>query len=210
MLMYEGIEPDAQFLVDLMYAPAYTRICITAIELDVFSKLAEAKTAAELAEPLGWHVNNTGFFLDALTGLGLLKKEDEYYQLTASSSKYLLRGAPEFMGDFMHMYVAMNSYEQTDLAALVCEGPSAAKEEAMTNVSFAEHFAEMRRAQSGARSYETVRILKTVPEYASAKKLLDLGGGSGMLGIAAAQDNQKLQVIIFDTPMMEAMCSRKH
>ena len=202
-MTYEGIDRDAQHLADLMYAPAYTKICIAALELDVFSNLTDPKTAEELAKTLGWHVKNTEFLLDTLTGMGFLHKNENIYQNADCSRKYLVRGTERFMGDFMQMYVGLSGYEQTDLAALVREGPQAAPEENVSNISFADQFAAMRRAQSGARSYETVRILNSIPEYASAKKLLDLGCGSGMLGIAAAKDNPHLDVVVYDTPAME-------
>jgi hypothetical protein len=38
MTMYEGIDRDGRYLVDMLYAPAYTRLCITAIGMDVFSQ----------------------------------------------------------------------------------------------------------------------------------------------------------------------------
>lgn len=202
-MMFEGIDQDGQKLVDLLYAPAYTKLCLTAIEMDVFSHFATPKTAAELAEEMGWHAENTGHFLDALAGMGLLRKESGAYQNAAPAAKYLVQGNPRYMGAFMQMYAGLGGFEQADFAALVREGPQAAKESPVNNVSFADQLAAMRKGQTGERAFETVQLLNSLPEFATAKKLLDLGCGTGMLGLAAAQKNPALSVVLFDTPQME-------
>ena len=89
MKQYAGIEKDAQYLVDMIYSPMYTKLCMCAIEMDIFSHLAEAISAEELAKKLEWHTINTGLFLDALAGMNLLTKTDGVYQNTSTASKYL-------------------------------------------------------------------------------------------------------------------------
>ena len=201
--MYQGIDKDGHYLVDMIYAPAYTKLCMAALDMDIFSQLQEPKTASKLAEQMDWHTENTGYFLDALVGILLLTKEDGCYKNTAISNKYLVPDKERFMGDFMQMYVGLSGFEQTDFAALVKDGPNAVNEEQPQNISFAEQIHVMRKGQSGERSYEAVTFLKTLPEFKNAKRLLDLGCGTGMLGIGAAQANPDLQVILFDTPQMK-------
>jgi hypothetical protein len=203
MNMFEELDRDGQYLAEMLYAPARAKLCLTAIEMDVFSHLVAPKSAGELAKELSWHTGNTGYFLDALTGIRLLQKDDGSYRNTEIAAIYLVRGGARYMGDFMLMYAGLDGFEQCDLAALVREGPAAAKKEPAGNVSFADRVAIMRSGQTGERTYEAVRLLKSLPEFAGAKKLLDLGCGAGMLGIAEAKENPRMEVVLFDTPQME-------
>jgi len=93
MKQYAGIEKDAQYLVDMIYSPMYTKLCMCAIEMDIFPHLAEAVSAEELAKKLEWHTINTGLFLDALAGINLLSKTDGVYQNTSTANKYLMRNS---------------------------------------------------------------------------------------------------------------------
>lgn len=149
MIPYAGVDRDAEYLVNMMFAPMYTKICFAAIELDVFSALMQATSAAELAQARGWHAVNTGFFLDALAGMQLLQKDGDRYQNTRPAAQYLVRGKGRYMGDFMTFYSSLNGYEQLNLADLVRLGPQAAAEEHFSDIPFAEQSAAMRNAQQG-------------------------------------------------------------
>lgn len=202
-MLYMGIDREGQYLVDMLYAPAYTKLCLTAAEMDVFSKLTAPKTARELAAEMGWHEQNTGLFLEALASIRLLQKEGGQYQNSPCSNTYLVRGSERYMGGFMAMYAGLGGFAQTDFAGLVREGPQAAGEEPVSNVSFADQFAAMRLGQTGERAFEVGKLLCGLPEFAGAKRLLDLGCGTGMMGLEAAALNPELQVVLFDTPAME-------
>ena len=202
MKEYLGIEKDAQYLVDMIYAPMYTKLCMHAIEMDIFSSLTESISAEELASKLEWHAVNTGLFLDALAGMKLLKKTDGLYQNTSTANKYLVRSSNYYMGGYMLMCNQFSASDNSDISLLVQKGPQPMLESTTEQFYFAEQISAMRVAQVGARSQETVDILSSLPEFASSKKMLDLGCGTGMLGIAAAKANNNLTAVLFDTPAM--------
>jgi len=202
MKQYAGIEKDAQYLVDMMYAPMYTKICMRAIEMDIFSHLTEDISAEDLAKKLEWHAVNTGLFLDALAGMKLLTKTDGVYRNTLAANKYLVRSSDYFMGGYMLMCNKFNESDVSDISLLVQKGPQPMPEGATEQFYFAEQISAMRFAQMGARSKETVDVLSSLPEFTSSKKMLDLGCGTGMLGIAVAKANAELSAVLFDTPAM--------
>ncbi|WP_454960056.1 methyltransferase, partial [Filifactor alocis] len=63
----------------------------------------------------------------------------------------------------------------------------------------------MRDAQSGIRQYELLEILRSLPEYKSIHKILDLGCGAGCLGIAVIQDVSNRTGVLFDRPNMQSL-----
>lgn len=70
MELYKGIDKNVEQLLDMVFAPIYSKICMTAIEMDIFTLLVEPQTAETLAEKQGWHAINAELFLNAAAGLG--------------------------------------------------------------------------------------------------------------------------------------------
>ncbi len=71
-----------------------------AVELDLFSHIAAGKTTAEqVAEAAGASAHGTGRLLDALCGMGYLKKSGRSYKLQRTAAEHLVRGKPLYMGD---------------------------------------------------------------------------------------------------------------
>jgi hypothetical protein len=71
-----------------------------AVELDFFSHIASGKTGAEqIAAAAGASEHGTRRLLDALCGMGYLKKRAKRYRLSPSAAEYLVRTRPLFMGD---------------------------------------------------------------------------------------------------------------
>ena len=71
-----------------------------AVELDLFSHIAAGSTSAEqVAEAAGASEHGTRRLLDALCGMGYLKKSGHNYKLQRSAAEHLVRGKPLYMGD---------------------------------------------------------------------------------------------------------------
>lgn len=203
MELYKGIDYDTQQLLDLVFAPMYSKICMTSIEMDIFTLLAEPQTAKTLAEKQNWHAINTELFLNAVTSLGLLEKERGLYRNAPVADRNLVRGKPDFIGDHVYEYGLVSRYEDADLAEMVRHGPANETPMPLANVSFKDMADMMRRMQMGGRSVEVVDMLRGLPEFEKAKKMLDLGCGAGMIGIAAVQANPAMRGILYDVPDME-------
>src|SRR5207245_9975543 len=69
-----------------------------AVELDLFSHIAAGKTSAQpIAGAAGASEHGTRRLLDALCGLGYLKKTGQNYRLTPGAAEHLVRGKPLYM-----------------------------------------------------------------------------------------------------------------
>lgn len=89
-----------QCLEDLATAYWYSEVLFAAVEMDLFSLLEQSgKTAAEIADALGFSCQGTGRFLAALRALGLVMENGGCYYNTAVSSEYLVRGKNGYQGN---------------------------------------------------------------------------------------------------------------
>src|SRR5215831_10279544 len=71
-----------------------------AIELDIFTAIAEGKTNAKtIAERCKASERGTRILCDYLTVIGFLTKEDSDYALTQDSAVFLNRHSPAFAGN---------------------------------------------------------------------------------------------------------------
>ena len=90
-------------IIDDLWAPRATQVLVTAVELDLFSRLADGvKSAAQVAAEAGAAPRPVRHLLDALVSLGYLDKagdDTDGYELTAVSRRFLVRGSPSYLGD---------------------------------------------------------------------------------------------------------------
>jgi hypothetical protein len=162
-----------------------------------------AVSTRALAEARDRHTGNTELFLNAVASLGYLRKKEDVFSNTPVADRYLVRGKPDFIGDYLVASYHADLSEDVDLAELVRNGPGSATAPTMDTVSFEAMAEMMRTMQTGARSTEMVRMLRGVPEFEGAGTLLDLGCGTGIIGIAAVRAHPTMRGVLFDVPAME-------
>ncbi|MDA8082584.1 MAG: hypothetical protein M0024_02865 [Nitrospiraceae bacterium] len=76
-----------------------SRVVLTANSLGVFDCLKEAATSAAIAKKVKADPRAVSILLDALTGIGLIKKNREgTYRNSTVSSRYLVKGTPFYQG----------------------------------------------------------------------------------------------------------------
>src|ERR1044072_2215142 len=95
--------PDANVSLALYFdtinAYQQTAAVKTAIELDLFTAIAEGReTAQEIAQSCQSAERVVRILCDYLTILGFITKQDGRYQLTADSAFFLNRKSPAFVG----------------------------------------------------------------------------------------------------------------
>lgn len=185
-------------LVQLPFLNLYSRLLNAAMELDVFSQLCQPVTAEALAVHMGWHKANTEYLLSALVSIGFLNKTDGTYQNTAEVDRYLVKGKDEYLGGFLPFYM-QEGMAPMDVKLLVTKGPQSQQQEAMEQqLDFASFAQRMRQAQEGYRQQELLRIVRSLPENDQIRRVLDLGGATGLLGLAVIGDRPDRTGVLFD------------
>jgi len=195
-------------------AAVQTRALSTALKLGVFESLKEALSAKELATKLELNVDNTAHLLDLLWSMGLLERDTCFtpsnrdnhsprYQSAAIAKTYFLRASPLWYGDAWRCREARLGQFASSFRDQVQLGARTENTEAL------EHFkrqwasaahVQLAQDQNVATVPAALEIMSRVPEFASANRLLDLGGGPGWVAIELARQQNGLSCVVFDFP----------
>ncbi len=172
----------------------------SAVELDVFTKVAEGKkTAQTIAEACDAKERGVRILCDSLVVMGFLTKENYQYKLSEASAVFLNRHSPAFVGgaiDFILSPVQMRGFE--DLTAAIKQGGSTVSEEGSLApdspmwVKFARGMMPM--------MMPAAQMMAEKLGFASDRKLkvLDIAAGHGIFGITVAQKYQNAEIFAVD------------
>jgi hypothetical protein len=99
----EQVTPDA--IMELGLAFWGSKTLLSAIELGVFSELAEAGPldGEALRNRLGLHPRAASDFFDALVALGMLERTDDRYANSPATELFLDRAKPSYVGGLLEM-----------------------------------------------------------------------------------------------------------
>ena len=188
-----------QGLTNMAFAFKQAGTLLTAIELDLFSKVSQgATTIPELGERLDLPYEVADKLVTACAALGLLQKRDESYHNSAEVERYLVRGAPKFYGDYL-LFQARSEYDTwknltpalrrpispTGLYHTMMQDPEIAR-----GITVAGYNSSIAAGRKLAREFD----------FSPYSLFLDLGGGSGCYSISACESNQNLRAVVFDFP----------
>jgi SAM-dependent methyltransferase len=198
-------EVNASFadLYGILIAPIQSSLLLAGIELGVFNHLSEPATADAVAAAIGSHPENTRLFLDGLAACDLVTKKDGTYRNTTIVQEFLVEGSQTYLGELFTFQTQMSMYAGlNDLPKLVRNGPppptpemDMASEEMWTQ--FAKSMANSERA--GA-AQQAARIVSELPEFPAFERMLDPGGGPGLIGTAIVASHPSMSGTIFDQP----------
>jgi ubiquinone/menaquinone biosynthesis C-methylase UbiE len=166
----------------------------------VFDSLeGDAKTTEEVAEETGASARALGILMNALVGLGLLKKDRQgKYSLTPESAAFLLSKKPGTHAGFFGTIAPQLISRWLRLSDIVREGrPAVAVNQETEGTEFFSQLVE----NIIPMSYPPAQKLGDHLKLAKAKneiRVLDLGAGSGIWGIALAQKSPLVRVTAVD------------
>ena len=184
-------------LFKMLFAPIRSKLLLTGIELKVFNQLSEPKPADAVAQALGTHPRITEVFLDSLTAIDLLQKKNGLYRNSPITQVFLVEESPTYLGAFLQLMPSQLCPE--NLSQLIKEGPPPMPEMAFSEEMFAQKYASVERA---GYAQIMVDVVSELPEFPSFRKMLDLGGGPGLIGMAVVAAHPSMKGVIFDLPPM--------
>ena len=173
-----------------------SRAVITANNLGVFDCLKKPATAGEAAKRLKSERRSTEILLDALTGIGLVRKSrDRVYRNTTVSDRYLVKGGRLYQGDIIrHASTMWQNFSSLD--EVVKTGRPARKASDHEAFILGMHNLTMLRTEGLVRAIG----------LSGVRRMLDLGAGPGTNAHAVAR--QGVKATIFDLPATIAIARK--
>ena len=190
---------DPRPIDDMAKCYQASQVLYTAIEYDIFSLLEEPKTAKEVSEEIDTDFELTNKFLDALAALQLLSEIDGKYTNTTLARTFLVKDGPFYQGNLVNLYAtAYDAWPK--LGQALRDGGIPQKPDENKGAFDKGFILSMAEASTRGPLQRVVKKVRDIPEFKSARKLLDLGGGHGLYAIAFAQLNPELEAVVFDLP----------
>lgn len=198
-----AIEP----LMQMLHGTVRAKLLLTAVELRVFSSLTRPMGTDSLAGKIQTHPESTRVFLDALTANGLLCKRNGEYSNAPLAEAFLVEGRPTYLGDVLIDNVEWTQSCIEGMTDLVKLGPAAAvrPSHSIAWPREAEIHANCQRAGFAQRA---AAIVSQLPEFPRTRKMLDLGAGPGLIGLAVVAAHPTMTGVLFDKPELVSVMQR--
>ena len=177
MKKFPEVNQSCEDLVKMLFASIRSKLLLTGIELKVFNQLSEPKSSAAVAQAIGTHPGNTGVFLNSQAAIDLLQKKNGLYRNSPITQAFLVEDSPTYLGALLHLQYSQILPE--NLSQLIKGGPLPTSEMTFSEEMFAQEYASYERAHNAPIMVE---IVSNLPEFPSFQKMLDLGGGPGLIG----------------------------
>ncbi|MBO0713701.1 MAG: hypothetical protein J2O39_01060 [Acidimicrobiales bacterium] len=203
---------DARLLWESYLSPYWFPSLLVADDLGLITSLAEGPASAEeLARRLDLNQRGVGAVLPMLASLGYLEARDGRYAITDTSRHYLLPESPYYWGGLL------KANRRSRFLAPLCDAlhealvtkdtedavPSSGTERAANPDSWARGEISLEGAR-GVTAYfqshsSTAAIgLAQNGDFSSVRRLLDVGGGSGVYAIELAKSYPELRCTVLD------------
>jgi SAM-dependent methyltransferase len=177
-----------------------------ALEVGLFTELAAGPgSLAELAQRLGSDPRVLLALLEACVATELLERDGDRYRNSGAASRYLVRHARGYVGDYYLRQIAATLYDQVPVARAVVRGETGGATYAgfLDDPVRAEEFVRGQHAGSTGPAY----LLAKTHDLTPFTRLLDLGGGSGAFAIEMVR-RHALSAIVVDHPSVVAVARK--
>jgi acetylserotonin N-methyltransferase len=201
--------PDPTAILDLIEAFRRSKTMFAAVSMGIFDRLHDAPAgAAGLAAALGANHDAMERLLESCAALGLLHKAGGVYANEPIAEAYLRTGSPHSLTGYIG-YSDRALYPMWgNLEAAVREGTHRWKQtfgwDGPIFSSFFRTDAAMRDFLRGMHGFGSLTSPKVVEAFDLERFscLVDLGGATGHLAIAACERYPRMRSVVFDLPQV--------
>lgn len=184
-------------ITESVFAFRVARVILTAYELDLFTIIGNGhKSSGEIARHAGTDSRATDRLLNALSASGYLRKKDGKFSNTPLAARYLVKGEPDYMGGLMHQASLWNTWSTlTDAvrvgSSVLSRGPVDERED-----DWLESFIAAMHTRARRQAPAVVELIN----LRGVRRVLDVGGGSGVFSMAFVRANKNISAVVFDLP----------
>jgi len=207
--------PDPTPVLQLIEDFRRSKAMFSAVSLAVFDILESSpSTAAELARRLSVQPDPLERLLDACVGLKLLRRAGTVYENEPVARAYLCRTSPGSLAGYILYSNAVLFRLWTHLEDAIREGTPRWSQTFGTDGSIFDHFFRTPEAKEtflqgmhGLGVLSSPAVVAAFP-LTGFRQMVDLGGGTGHLAIAACEKYPALRAIVFDLPQVIETASK--
>ncbi|NPE27852.1 methyltransferase [Methanococcoides sp. SA1] len=189
-------------IYDMSLGIVQTNAMVAGVELEIFDKLVEPLRAEELANKCGFDENTTKEYLNVLVACDLLTKNNGFFQNSQEANQFLVTNSSTYYGNHLLIRHKRFSMDPKTISEMVRYGPSFQKKEEDMNMEnfWAQHARSMVKWGRAGTAQMLADIVEALPEFSSMQKMLDLGGGAGLMEITILSRHPSMQGVVFDQP----------
>ncbi|MEZ5355137.1 MAG: class I SAM-dependent methyltransferase [Bryobacteraceae bacterium] len=198
--------PDPAAVLDLIEAFRRSKTMFAAVSMGVFDRLGDGPKPASLLRRDGEDLDTLERLLDACVSLGLLSRDGDAYANVPAAQAYLRRDSPYTMTGYI-LYSNDVLYQMWGhLEDAVREGSHRWKQAFGLDGPLFSHFyrtpESKREFLLGMHGFGVLSSPAVVAAFdlSRFRKLVDLGGATGHLPIAAAERYPEMETAVFDLP----------
>jgi 2-polyprenyl-3-methyl-5-hydroxy-6-metoxy-1,4-benzoquinol methylase len=191
-------QPTPERFFNAMNAYAQTEAVKAAIELEVFTAIAEGNvTSAAIAKRCGAAERGVRILCDFLTIQGFLTKEGAQYALAPDSALFLSRYSPAYVGGAIEFMLTPRLREaHARLTEAVRRGGTALGEGTLEREN--PDWVKFARAMMPLMHRPAEIMAAELRKGGESRKVLDIAAGHGIFGIAVAKQNPSAQIYAAD------------
>jgi len=191
-------QPTPERFFNAISAYQQTEALKTAVELELFTAIAEGNTtAATIAKRCGASARGIRILCDVLTIHGFLTKEGTQYALAPDTAVFLNRDSPAYLGGAIEFLLTARLREgHARLTEAVRRGGTALGEGTLERenpdwVKFAKAMMPVMRMPAGIMAAE-------LHKGGEVEKVLDIAASHGIFGISVAKQNPSAHIYASD------------
>jgi SAM-dependent methyltransferase len=175
-----------------------------ASELGLFEALAGAPaTLPALADRTGLTPRAARISADAMVALGLLERDDDAYRNSAAADRFLAGHPQADLRPLLRFWDRISYPAWQDLAGSLGRGPQ------QEIFELDDALQEVASAGIEAVLAGPAAALAHTYDFASHRRLLDVGGGTGSWSIAAVQAHRGLTATVVELPVVAAVAKTR-
>ncbi len=197
------------YLLDLATGHYRSKTLFVATKLKVFTILAGGpKTFKEMSSILNIESRPAAMLLNACVSIGLLEKNGDTYRNSRTSSIYLVEGGPRFLGPAFfkfddHSYLLFDKLQDAileDKHQLPTENPDDPELLASCmQIGNKTEYGLFLSSLDPIADWPASMIARTF-DFSRFKKVVDVGGGTGIYSQAIVKKHPNIQAVVFDLP----------
>jgi len=198
--MYQS-KDNQKLYYKMLHQKRETELLLSALRVKLFSCLESWETPKSVATKSDLNERNLSFVLNALASIGLLEKSRESYRNTQQSNDFLNPNSPVYLGEsilFREKMMSLQSIEER-----LINGPN---KNVLHNNQGIEVYDFYEAARVSIPEMYTGRVQSLIQAVTNLygnktpEKILDLGGGSGILAIELAITFPNCKGVVFEHP----------